>query len=635
MKRVIKRFGCSLWMGCILSAIYVLLNAGCTLSDISGGILFKPTLLEVQPEIDVVLSGTEFTLTGTNFAQQPTGVTRVIVAGAQNGVQVLFGVELVPESTTSAILRFSPAVLQQFPLTLAPFQGTFQVEVVLSEGNALRSDPVFVNFFLGEGLWPTGQDLVSVMGFPGSKVLVSGDGFLLGSEGQSFAVLYGTFTEADGGLRYLEGLPVALDTLSRTEAELQWKPEVLGIQPGQFVGTYLLRNEHEGGLVTESVQPRQLSLTYGLPRVDGLTPAQLRRGQILYVSGAGLVPTDHESGSASLILLDGIFRLTTGEDVDLTGANSMILFPDTVEGNDKAVIVFRPLLDSDGILFGLGAVPGTFTGLATPWIVYGNENVFGFSAQVTFTVLPARQIVYIKLLPGFDDALEEFGLLKVRDEIVARIMEVVHRDYAGINVEFRLERPEDYVEYTVIEVGGADPNGANLLGLDNTEGKDVGNLRFNDVIGGFNALSEAQGYHAYGGVFVRSFFQFSLIHPLSDNEMATPRFDEVFGPVAPILGGVAAEFGEADPLIRGGVVFLSSHVLANLIGNTITHEVGHSLGLANIPGRFHNEGDHPNWIMDSGSYRPFEERAEIDGQGPAEFSPTNRSYLLDVLPPDP
>ena len=67
-------------------------------------------------------------------------------------------------------------------------------------------------------------------------------------------------------------------------------------------------------------------------------------------------------------------------------------------------------------------------------------------------------------------------------------------------------------------------------------------------------------------------------------------------------------------------------------GNTVVHEIGHSLGLSNIDGEFHNIGDNAGWLMDSGTYRPFNERAEIDGAAPAVFSPNNRSYLERILP---
>ena len=216
-------------------------------------------------------------------------------------------------------------------------------------------------------------------------------------------------------------------------------------------------------------------------------------------------------------------------------------------------------------------------------------------------------------------------------QIKARILDVVHRDYYGVNIEFRDQRPTDFVEYSVIEVGGADPNNADLFGLDNTKGKDVGNVRFNDVIGGINAETAEQGYYAFGGVFVRSFFQLSPTlqegnaQPL---DIASRRFDDVFGRFMPALGGAQATTGD----LGSNALTLAVLVLGNLVGNTVSHEIGHSLGLANIEGQFHNIGDNPGWIMDAGNYRPFTERAEIDGDGPAKWSPGNRAYLERVLP---
>ena len=76
----------------------------------------------------------------------------------------------------------------------------------------------------------------------------------------------------------------------------------------------------------------------------------------------------------------------------------------------------------------------------------------------------------------------------------------------------------------------------------------------------------------------------------------------------------------------------------SVIGNTCTHEVGHSLGLAFFPQdlirpgeAFHNKIPGDLYIMDSGSERPFEERAEL-GIGPAVFNDRNMDYLLDILP---
>jgi hypothetical protein len=74
-------------------------------------------------------------------------------------------------------------------------------------------------------------------------------------------------------------------------------------------------------------------------------------------------------------------------------------------------------------------------------------------------------------------------------------------------------------------------------------------------------------------------------------------------------------------------------VLGSLIGTTMTHEVGHSLGLADPYGsEFHNVGDGVNRLMDAGAFRTFNERAEINGEGPAVFCDEDYQYLRKVLP---
>ena len=252
---------------------------------------------------------------------------------------------------------------------------------------------------------------------------------------------------------------------------------------------------------------------------------------------------------------------------------------------------------------------------------------------IDFRVLPPRQVVHIRFLPGFSDALVRFGLLAERAAVEHRVMEVLERDYAGFNVSFTYDEPTNFAEFGVVEVGGQDPNGTKLFGLDNTAGKDSGNLRFDDVIGGFNAETRDQNFAAYGGVFASELL--NLSPSLDDNDLASSRFDDIFAPVVPELGGVPARLGESQILDdRGQQIIEAVRVLGNLLGSTITHEVGHSLGLTAVEGRYHNEGDTPNWLMDAGQFRPFEERAEIDGRGPGVFEPFNRDYLQSILPVD-
>jgi hypothetical protein len=75
--------------------------------------------------------------------------------------------------------------------------------------------------------------------------------------------------------------------------------------------------------------------------------------------------------------------------------------------------------------------------------------------------------------------------------------------------------------------------------------------------------------------------------------------------------------------------------LGSLIGTTLSHEMGHSFGLANPFGEgFHNVLDEPNRLMDAGGDRPFAERAELFGEGPAKFCDSEYDYLREILPTD-
>jgi hypothetical protein len=203
-----------------------------------------------------------------------------------------------------------------------------------------------------------------------------------------------------------------------------------------------------------------------------------------------------------------------------------------------------------------------------------------------------------------------------------------------------------------VEIGGPDPNGIGLLGYDNTPGKDDGNQRLHDKIGGVNALTQLDGYPGFGGVFVESLFSFSQ-HPnglAPEIDAGHPSFDALFDPFRPDVQGkpVAVDEIGSLPAIGSGDVCPASdrptriacaiRALGSLIGTTVSHEVAHSLGLADPGGEaFHNSGDWPDAIMDAGGDRSFLERAEI-GQGPGTFCQRNYDYLRQILPtalPDP
>src|SRR5205823_4671227 len=142
-------------------------------------------------------------------------------------------------------------------------------------------------------------------------------------------------------------------------------------------------------------------------------------------------------------------------------------------------------------------------------------------------------------------------------------------------------------------------------------------MRFNDYIGGSNAASAQEGFYAFGGVFIESFLAMSPSVRIDGEPLpiASARFDDIFKSFVPEMGGREIELSEISSGPRSPGVAEAIRVLGNLIGSTVSHEFGHSLGMSIEPGNFHNLDDEPNELMDSGSNRPFEERAQIDGRG--------------------
>jgi hypothetical protein len=226
----------------------------------------------------------------------------------------------------------------------------------------------------------------------------------------------------------------------------------------------------------------------------------------------------------------------------------------------------------------------------------------------------------------------------------------VARDYGGVNLTLRTRAPDDFALYSTVDVEGPDPNALGLFGYDNTPGKDVGNLRLFDRLGGVDALTQADGFPGYGGIFIESFLGYSTHPPARVRRIfdGNPRFDRIFDPLRPDTGTPAsADEAAAVPALADGdgdaclrpardrarEVACAVFVLGNLVGSTLSHELGHSLGLANPDGGdFHDHGDAPNRLMDAGGARPFEERAQLAGAGPSVFCDDEYAYLKRILP---
>jgi hypothetical protein len=303
--------------------------------------------------------------------------------------------------------------------------------------------------------------------------------------------------------------------------------------------------------------------------------------------------------------------------------------------------------DALGQVIDLRRASGTLTGQIAPLTRKGNDEADGDATPVTLQLLPVKQVIYVRFMPSYQASLALYGVGNAQADVQKRIFSVAARDYAGVNVELRATPPTDFALYSEVDVEGPDPNALGLFGYDNTPGKDVGNMRLFDRIGGVNATTQSDGYPGYGGIFVDNFMVYSD-HPASRVQgqgIGTGDFDRVFDALRPDTGSPVSE-----PEARAGIKALTSgsacgtardrativacgvFVLGNLVGTTLTHEVGHSLGLADPTGElFHDPGDAPDRLMDAGGDRPFLERAELQGQGPGVFCGDEYVYLRGIL----
>ncbi len=282
----------------------------------------------------------------------------------------------------------------------------------------------------------------------------------------------------------------------------------------------------------------------------------------------------------------------------------------------------------------------------------GATKLAGDPIPVTLQILPIKQVIYVDF-KNYYTSLHYFGLRAADDLVRRRVIATTRRIFSTVNVEFRDAVPTDFAVYSTVDISGPDPSGRGDFGYDNTPGKDVANVRLFDRIGGVNATTQADGYAGFGGIFTESFFAFSA-HPngLAKQGDVAPLFDEIFDPFRPDVDGseiTASELAAlAPPELTSGDGCPAAHddrrmqiacavwTLGSLVGSTMAHEVGHSLGLADPygpPKSYHNNGDLPDRLMEVGPARPFDERA-ILGAGPAEFCQTEYEYLRDILRSD-
>ena len=629
MRAAILVLGCALGGGC----------AGSTPPDPG---LEGLALAELSPR--TVVPGTKLHVRGASFVDEQWGTAtlHLVGTGASEGTALRLPARFVDFGTlTVAIDAATVAAAGD-----TDFRGTARVDVVAaSDGETYSTGELPVELAFRAALAPAPTSIqASGVIFVNDQLVVQGDGFLIGGdEGVTVARLTGCFTpDTGGGCRPIAPIELPMEPeepLSRTRAVFPFSPKIAGIRPGAFTGTVAVINQQPAQ--APSAAPAQ-SVAYDVvtPQIFSLDPPAASLGQFVFVRGGGFV--GGEAGALTEIEISGTFRRNGGSPAPV----ALTLIPEFASGR-----LVRYVINTDdelGQALDLRADTGSFTGTATPVVSYGADRVRGVSTPASFAIAPVKQVVHLQFRPSYVEGLRDFGLRAVDGRIRDRILEVCERVYAGVNIEFRTEPPADFALYEQVELLGVDPNGTGLFGYDNSPGKDNGNLRLYDRLGGVNAVTQSDGFPGYGGVFLRSMMGFSR-HPgsfASQVAGSDERFDRIFDPFRADRDGapiVAADLAGGAPVPDGGAgcpakdrkgqIACAIYVMGNLVGGTLAHEIGHSLGLANpfLEG-FHNPGDAPNRLMDAGVDRPFAERAELEGQGPGVFCDDEMAYLRQILP---
>ena len=541
--------------------------------------------------------------------------------------------EVVPGAEDSLIFLLNADAVAQ----LGP--GFHSVDL-RATGNGLESDPYALELRIVQELPVDLFEVPSGEAHHNDVAVFNGNGIITATEGTLHAHFLGTYTLDAGGSSPVDAL-VPVTPLERTGRERGvgvLTTDIGGLQPGTFTGTIQLRSVLIGGARSESAA-LSTTLHFNPPDLYSLDPVEATVGQILTISGAGFLGGAERPDEATLIRLEGMFIPAGGEPPEAFGPEEIV--PRWLSGAQVQFVV-EPAIRRDVLASELfGHARGTFMGQATPIVIRGREELEGTPVPFGFVLGPVRQVVYVRFLPGFYSSLAAFGLALAAPEVEATVQARMEAIYASWNVDLRFDEPDDYVAtaYAVLEVGGPDPNGVGLFGYDNTPGKDIGNLRLFDSIGGTNADTQMDGFPGYGGVFVESFLYWSE-HPDLPGERPRgapdpdPMFDAIFDPVRSQPASRAEARGEGDAA-RNQQVADAISALGSIVGETSSHELGHSLGMAQpfgAPTLYHNDFDGEGCLMDSGGSRPLGERMGLPAFSTTSFCHDHPDYLDEILP---
>ncbi len=467
-------------------------------------------------------------------------------------------------------------------------------------------------------------------------VVLHGAGFTTATEGPVTAHVVGDFTPAGGGATPVDVvLPVEMADLGGRDRGVLVLTTALagsGLRTGTLRGTLALESTLASG-EARSAPAVALDLDFVAPELFAFDPPVASVGRIVSVRGAGFLG---RGGETTLLRVDGTFTPEGG----VARPFRMELVPAWTSGAEVGLVLEGRTSMGQLVLALFDAQRGVLAGTATAVALRGTDELDGTATPFMLTLGAPRQVVLLRFLPGWYDSLGHLGLAAAQAQVIEGIAARVEALYAGHAVEVRTSAVTDYAAngYAVVEIGGPDPNGSGLFGYDNSAGKDVGNLRLFDRIGGANAETQADGFPGFGGVFVESMLWWSS-HPELGSPRPTgapdpePLFDEVFDPVRaePATYDEAMGIGGAA---RVAAVARAIRALGNLVGETTAHELGHSLGLAQPygdPTAYHDAGDGEGCLMDSGFARPLGERMAEPGFAASHFCYDEPEYLSEIL----
>ena len=470
----------------------------------------------------------------------------------------------------------------------------------------------------------------------GQELVVSGGGFLYPSEGTSRLAIEGSFRREDGSTvpvtTSYELVPI--ESSNRDRAGFRFEPNFGPTDAGELRGTAQVRNVLTGGQNGQSNEVT-VALDVRPASVLDISPREYSVGQVFEIVGTGFVSPSQGSIAVTLV------GTLTGDQ----GAVAIDVELEPVWINDGRLrITSDPIVDeAEGVLIDswFAREWGTFEGELIVTIDSGPEVYSTVPLLISLELERQRQVVVLEYLRGFDSSLDRFGLGSASDEVRAAVRSRVRGIFEGLRVDILDEAPSDISPnvVSVVEVGGPDPNGLGLLGYDSSPGKDVGNLRLGDRIGGASAETQSDGAAGYGGVFIESYLYWSSDPGFGGSRpegapFEDPLFDPIFDPLRESQATLQEVNGDSLDPQRVAIVAEAIRALGSVIGETVAHEVGHSLGLADPLGpatSFHNAFGEDGCLMDGGVDRPLGERAGLPAFAATHFCGDSASYLSDLL----